>query len=514
MLIRLSNRWVWGRRLWERRLWGGRLARQLITSARQKPALLKFPFSCIPLFALLCGIAWAADFPRRLPTTQRLRIRQLKYTHEAADALRNTFRPLNSPYGLHDLRAVIHAHSELSYDSPGTLQRLVRAAKKMNVKVVMMTEHPFNPKLEPSENDRDVLERGLRGIHDGVLFIPGTEEQNLLTFPTRLKHLRSPMSRQQRIDHVANQTGGLVFVAHPEEISEWDLSGFHGMEIYNAHADLKDEPDVQKMLGQALEVETVLKLYQAFKLFPAESTACIMDGQPQVLKQWDKLTLMRRVVGIAGNDAHENSRFVMRKKSDTEVEIFDISHPYLRTTGVSRGVIDVRTITRNGGNGLVSALSEELMDLLLARLKQRGIGERLMSATVDRYERTFHLVSTHVLAREQSETAVREALARGHCYVCFDWIADPTGTSFRATDGVKEAIMGDEILFSPTLGLEFRTTVEVNCRLLRNGTVVHSELGRTMRFPVTEPGVYRVECWANLAGEDRPWLYTNPIYIR
>ena len=29
-----------------------------------------------------------------------------------------------------------------------------------------------------------------------------------------------------------------------------------------------------------------------------------------------------------------------------------------------------------------------------------------------------------------------------------------------------------------------------------------------------ETGVYRVEGWLKLDGEDRPWIYSNPIYVR
>ena len=32
--------------------------------------------------------------------------------------------------------------------------------------------------------------------------------------------------------------------------------------------------------------------------------------------------------------------------------------------------------------------------------------------------------------------------------------------------------------------------------------------------PTAEPGVYRVEGWLTLGGEDRGWIYSNPIYVR
>jgi hypothetical protein len=34
-----------------------------------------------------------------------------------------------------------------------------------------------------------------------------------------------------------------------------------------------------------------------------------------------------------------------------------------------------------------------------------------------------------------------------------------------------------------------------------------------MREKVTQPGVYRVESFLEVAGELRPWIISNPIYV-
>jgi len=35
-----------------------------------------------------------------------------------------------------------------------------------------------------------------------------------------------------------------------------------------------------------------------------------------------------------------------------------------------------------------------------------------------------------------------------------------------------------------------------------------------LEFGLSNPGVYRVEGWLKLDGELRPWVYSNPIYVR
>ena len=35
-----------------------------------------------------------------------------------------------------------------------------------------------------------------------------------------------------------------------------------------------------------------------------------------------------------------------------------------------------------------------------------------------------------------------------------------------------------------------------------------------IEFAVKTPGAYRLEAWLPLDGELRPWIYSNPIYVR
>jgi len=36
----------------------------------------------------------------------------------------------------------------------------------------------------------------------------------------------------------------------------------------------------------------------------------------------------------------------------------------------------------------------------------------------------------------------------------------------------------------------------------------------TASYKVSEPGAYRIEGWLKLDGELRPWIYSNPIFVR
>jgi hypothetical protein len=74
--------------------------------------------------------------------------------------------------------------------------------------------------------------------------------------------------------------------------------------------------------------------------------------------------------------------------------------------------------------------------------------------------------------------------------------------------------MGDELRFSPGERLLARFPVPCHIRLLSGGKPVAEQSGDRLEHHIHNPGVYRVEGWLEVDGEERPWVYTNPIYVR
>jgi hypothetical protein len=113
------------------------------------------------------------------------------------------------------------------------------------------------------------------------------------------------------------------------------------------------------------------------------------------------------------------------------------------------------------------------------------------------------------------EAAVREAVTRGHAYVAHDWLCDSTGFAFVArTDGNTNSIMGDEVNLDSRPTLSAATPLTCTMKLVRNGEVIQTTNANRLSFEVKVTGVYRIEAWLEVDGEHRPWIYSNPIYIR
>jgi len=133
--------------------------------------------------------------------------------------------------------------------------------------------------------------------------------------------------------------------------------------------------------------------------------------------------------------------------------------------------------------------------------------------TFDPYEVSFRSVSTHILAMELTPAAIRESLRKGRAYVAHDWLSDPTGFAFVAGNNNGVYNVGDRAPMIARTRLSAQTPVRANLRILHKGEIVAQTTGTQIDFTPTEAGAYRMEAWLDIDGEQRPWIYANPIYL-
>jgi len=58
------------------------------------------------------------------------------------------------------------------------------------------------------------------------------------------------------------------------------------------------------------------------------------------------------------------------------------------------------------------------------------------------------------------------------------------------------------------------TPLAARLRLFLDGALVSETTGTNLTFEAKDSGPYRVEAWLNVDGEDRPWIYSGPVYLR
>jgi hypothetical protein len=325
---------------------------------------------------------------------------------------------------LHDLTCVVHVHSTHS-DGTGTVPQIVAAAARNAVDVVLLTDH----------DTLAARRAGEEGWHGDVLLLVGEE-----VTPKNRDHylafgLDREVSRQQPAAGIVGDVarrGGFGFAAHPfsrgsERFSriagmpwtDFDCEELAGIEVWSFVTDTADRlgsiPDILRFIA---------------------TPGRVLDHPPERnVGEWDRLCRLRRVVGIAGIDAHQIGYRV-------------------------RGRVPLRVMS---------------------------------------YARSFRYLRTHVLCEEppsgeleHDRAQVFGALRDGRCYMSVDSLGPPRGFSFAA----GELQMGGEAAFAGQT-LVASVPQPAQLRLMRNGEEISRVEGSELEHRAAEPGVYRVEAHLN-----------------
>ena len=348
------------------------------------------------------------------------------------------------------VRGVLHVHTSRS-DGSGTVDEVAAAAARAGLQFVVLSDHGdgTRPALAPEYRHGvlciDAVEVASSGGH--ILAIGLT------------KAAPYPLGGEPR-DVIADieRLGGMSVVAHPTsgkpelQWHQWDLP-FDGVEWLNADSEWRDEG--------------VGSLARALLTYPwrrVETMAMLLDRPSRVLEQWDRLLRRRRVVALAGADAHASLGFS------------EEDNPY--------------------GGGSLIALPD--------------------------YEPSFKTFSVTLpaarLARDATTDArtVIDELRSGRSYSSIDGLARPARVRFTGRSGTVLAQGGEELPLTGPVTLDVVTNAPADGRihLLRDGRIVAQATGSVLHHQAPKQNaVYRAEVY--LPGyEDRgvPWALTNPIF--
>jgi hypothetical protein len=380
---------------------------------------------------------------------RRYRLGQLAEAIAAVNAAREPAPP-EDPFD--EYVGVFHVHSSLGGHSPGRLEDIIQAAKSERLAFVLMTEHPA-PLL-------DTAQATLRGMHEGVLFVGGSELAasnggRLFAVPGIAPPERN--APLQELVARAKSEGRLAVVGYPGEVTDWGLHGFDAVEVYNLYTN-------SKRINYATLLFDGLWSYRSY---PDLLFARFYERPADALKRWDELNASgaARIVAVAGNDAHANVGFSL------------------------------------GGQ----------------------TGDKILDFKLDPYERSFRIVRNHVLLEKGSaldEATLLDALRAGRSFFAFDLFGDSTGFRFTAESGAERRVMGDEIRLPPAGSVRLSARSPVRCRTVffRDGQAV-GEVSDSARaeLAVGRAGTYRVELYLDQLGpllEAKPWIVSNPIFVR
>ena len=421
--------------------------------------------------AIVAGSVGAED------AIDRLAPERVAKVHEAVAAFAAARKPLERGGDLHEYRCNLHVHSAFSHDSRGKIGDIIAAAKRAGTDALLFTEHPAA--------HYDFVADGHSGIVDGVLLVPGAETKGMLVYPRSTVPEHDALGSQDLVRRV-RAGDGMMFLCHLEERMDWSLDSLTGCEIYNTHADAKEETRLYAMMKNPLWLVQAKKVLDAY---PQEALAAIFDPPVDYLRRFDELCAVYPHTGVSGNDAHENVGLRITLLEGDKVRIADALDEEL--TVLDRAVVGVFTP-------------------IPADAKP---GDLVFKLQLDPYEQSLRHVGTHVLATELSRDAIQEGLVKGRAFVAFDWIADARGFDFHAEEGNGRHEMGSHVRLAGKPVLVGKAPLPGHWKVFNRGEIVHEADGETFSFAPTAVGNHRVELWLDVAGRPLPWVLANPIYV-
>jgi hypothetical protein len=426
---------------------------------------------------------------RSLTSVQRMEETHLRATMDDVHRLAASRQSIPPLPDLIDFRTVFHVHAEDSAHTGGTLPELIAAARSVGVHALFLSDHIRPP--------RDSFTDSAHGFRDGVLVIPGNEMRGLLVHPTRsLMSVRdNPLP-----DFLAfvRADDGLAFLSHVEERPDHPMDHLDGLEISNRHYDAKRVPiGLASLVLKMTDPRAIAALQRAASETPHALFGSQTEYPSVYIRKWDSELVSRRLTGVGAADCHHNNVMILK-------------------------MIDADTVlvgTNVDADDQMRRITATLRPEIRSLTKGRNPGDILARVDLDPYPVGLLSVCTHILAPELSEAALRAAIRGGRAYVSHDWMADPTGTRFELCrsgrpDDPPLSLMGDERLFESGFSIRAVVPVPARLRLYRDGKLIAEQDGNSLARDVSEPGVYRLEAWLTLDSELRPWLYSNPIYLR
>lgn len=354
---------------------------------------------------------------------------------------------------------ILHVHTVRS-DGRGTPEEVAAAAAHAGLRFVVLTDHgdatrtPDPPTYRSGVLCLDGVEISTRGGHYVAVGLPAAPY---------------PLGGDARdVVEDVRRLGGFGVAAHPDspkpelQWREWDAP-FDAIEVLNPDTSWRRRiamPGVRPKLR-------VLASSLDYLIRPAETlTSLLVPMSDDDLTSWDARMHGRRVVALAGADAH------------------------------------AKIAPRNADPG-----------------------NNKWSLPLPGYEASFRMMSVHVRTdaaltgnAPADAVVIVRALRAGHLYIAIDGAATPPAFEFTATNQQGSVHEGDGLGAGGPLTLHVRsdappefTTTLIGPNGFRSSG--HHEADVTVQAP-GDPGSY----WAEIVATGRPspvrWILGNPIYVR
>lgn len=353
---------------------------------------------------------------------------------------------------MHEFIVNVHNHTRYS-DGSKTHRELALAAGRAGIDAVVVTDHNLLVKGLSGYypvGDRNILIIVGEEIHDRTLM---PQKNHLLAFGIT-EELSGLASNTQNLITQISRHQGVSFIAHPFEDA---LALFNETDITWENWQVSGYTGIELWNGLS-ELKTVIKS-KIHAVFYALFPAYLAHGPNiQAMQKWDGLLNKGCVVsGIGGTDSHE-------------------------------------------------------LSLKMGPLKRK----------IFPYEWHYQTINNHLILNEPLSgeadgdiSRVVQAFSNGNFFIGYDLPMPTTGFRFYGSGATRQILMGEITDLSTSITLQISLPSTARTVLYRDGVSVAEWMdNEKCTYIVTEPGVYRCQCFIRYLGKERTWIISNPIYIR
>jgi hypothetical protein len=352
---------------------------------------------------------------------------------------------------------ILHVHTNRS-DGLSAPDEIAASAARAGLRFVVFTDHGDATRAP----DPPVYRAGVLCI-DGVEISTTAGHYVALDMPAS----PYPLGGEPRdVVEDVKRLGGFGIAAHPDSPRrelrwiDWNAP-IDGVEIINLDTSWR-------VLAQRTGLLPKWRLLAALGTYPfrsGETIASLLGDSQEILDRWESLMQRRRVVAVAGADAH------------AKLALMDVEP-----------------------------------------------GDNRFSLAFPSYEAVFRTLSVHVLPdrplsgdSRADASAIVGALRHGHLYVAIDGVASPPSFDFTAENRRGLAREGDELAADGPVTLRVRSNApaDFTATVWKGGHVLaagHHEPEFMVTAPAG-PGIYRVEIRASSWPRQPAWIMSNPIYL-
>lgn len=358
---------------------------------------------------------------------------------------------------MYEYIGAVHIHSVYS-DGTGKIEDIAKAAHDSDLDFILMSDH------NTLRSKDDGYERWI----NGVMVIIGYEVNDMdnknhyLVFGMDEVigsyqvldngEYGCKLSAKEYVKQI-KEKNGIGFLAHPDELR-------NHLPEHPPYPWLEEDTDdytgieIWNHMSEWIEGVNEGNKLERF-LHPLKS---IVSPPQKTLERWDKAAAGRHVTGIGGVDAHA--------------------------------------------------------------LKQNLLG--FFEVEIFAYKVLFKSIRTHVLIDEEiikddkrsfehSKENILSAIRTGRCFVSNYYHGNAKGFRFFADHKGRNYITGDTIKLSEGENVLLNAFLpkDAKIKLIHNGKMISEIYSMSASWDISQPGIYRVECWLNNKG----WIFSNHIRV-